>query len=69
MKTFTIPILVVALVGCGNSEDTISSAKSKENFDKGISVIGKRQQELREANKQLRNNANPQKASSASSEK
>lgn len=65
MKTITIAILAVALVGCGKSDETVSMG-SKENFDKGRAVIAERQKELLESDRKLLEaEAKSQRASSA----
>lgn len=67
MKTLTIAIVAVALVGCGKSEEKVSIG-SKENFDKGMAVIAQRQKELLESDRKLfEAEAKSQKVSSAPS--
>jgi len=52
MKTISIAILAVALVGCSRSDETVSIG-SKENRDKGMAVIAQRQKELLESDRKL----------------
>jgi len=52
MKTITIAILAVVLVGCGKSDETVSIGP-KKNFDKGMAVIDQYHKDLQESDRKL----------------
>jgi len=65
MKTIILAILPVVLVGCSQSDETVSVG-SKENFDKGMAVIDQYHKALQESDRKLfEAEAKSQKASSA----
>ena len=65
MKTITIALFAIVLLGCSKSDETVSVG-SKESLDKGLAVIAAHQKELLESDKKLfEAEEKAQKASSA----